>query len=65
MNHALNPTERVIRLSIDKYMDPGNPYHRRSLKQLAKRHSVTPTDVVRLTHRGGLLVYQVDRLKRL
>ena len=64
MNQRSNPTERVLRLTTNRYLDPGNPLHRRYIKRLATREAVMPEDLIRLTHRGGLVVYRLDRLQR-
>lgn len=59
-----NPTPAVLRLTTDRTIEPANPLHRRYLKRLATQNALAPECIVRLTHRGGLVVYRLDRLHR-
>lgn len=56
---------RVIRLTVAHWLNLERVEDRKCLRQVAAQEAAQPRDLVRVSHRGGLVVYRLDRLARL
>lgn len=58
------PAGRVIRLSLEQRVDAKDKADRHLLRALAISQCAAPGDLVRVSHRSGLIGYRLDRLRR-